>query len=100
MDSELTVTEMVSLYAGFYARPRGVGQTIELVGLGGERRARTSTLSGGQLRRLDLALALVGNPELLFLDEPTTGFDPRSRRDACSPRTTWTRSSGWPTGSA
>ena len=82
MDTELTVREMVSLYASFYARPRDVGQTIEQVGLGGKRRARTRTLSGGQLRRLDLALALVGDPELLFLDEPTTGFDPRSRRDA------------------
>ena len=82
MDNELTVREMVSLYAGFYARPRDPAQVIEQVGLGAKRRARTRTLSGGQLRRLDLALALVGDPELLFLDEPTTGFDPRSRRDA------------------
>jgi ABC-2 type transport system ATP-binding protein len=82
MDSELTVREIVSLYASFYARPRDVGQTIEQVGLGGKRRARTRTLSGGQLRRLDLALALIGDPELLFLDEPTTGFDPRARRDS------------------
>jgi ABC-2 type transport system ATP-binding protein len=82
MDSELTVGEMVSLYASFYARPADAGQTIEQVGLGSKRRARTRALSGGQLRRLDLALALVGKPELLFLDEPTTGFDPKSRRDA------------------
>ncbi len=82
MDTELTVQEMVRLYASFYARPRDIGQTIEQVGLAGKRRARTRTLSGGQLRRLELALALIGDPELLFLDEPTTGFDPRSRRDA------------------
>jgi ABC-type multidrug transport system ATPase subunit len=72
---------MVALYASFYARPRDVPATIEQVGLADKRRARVRTLSGGQLRRLDLALALVGDPELLFLDEPTTGFDPNARRD-------------------
>jgi ABC-type multidrug transport system ATPase subunit len=82
MDAELTVREMVALFAGFYARPRDVAETIEQVGLGGERRSRVRTLSGGQLRRLDLALALIGDPEVLFLDEPTTGFDPNARRDA------------------
>src|SRR5512142_317740 len=82
MDAELTVREMVSLFARFYARPRDVDETIEQVGLAGKRRARVRTLSGGQARRLDLALALVGNPEVLFLDEPTTGFDPNARRDA------------------
>jgi len=82
IDAELTVSEMVSLYAGFYARPRDVRETIEQVGLTGKRRARARTLSGGQLRRLDLALALIGDPEVLFLDEPTTGFDPNARRDA------------------
>jgi ABC-2 type transport system ATP-binding protein len=82
IDAELTVLEMVSLYAGFYARPRDAGETIEQVGLAGKRRARARTLSGGQLRRLDLALALIGDPEVLFLDEPTTGFDPNARRDA------------------
>ncbi len=81
-DAELTVREMVTLYASFYARPRDVAGTIEQVGLASKRRARARTLSGGQLRRLDLALALVGDPELLFLDEPTTGFDPNARRDA------------------
>ena len=81
-DAELTVREMVALYASFYARPRDVAATIEQVGLASKRRARVRTLSGGQLRRLDLALALVGDPELLFLDEPTTGFDPNARRDA------------------
>ncbi|HCU97027.1 MAG TPA: ABC transporter ATP-binding protein [Actinobacteria bacterium] len=82
IDSELSVKEMVSLYAGFYARPRDVAETIEQVGLTSKRRARARTLSGGQMRRLDLALALIGDPEVLFLDEPTTGFDPNARRDA------------------
>jgi len=82
IDAELTVREIVALYASFYARPRNVPETIEQVGLASKRRARVRTLSGGQLRRLDLALALVGDPDLLFLDEPTTGFDPNARRDA------------------
>ena len=82
MDAELTVREMVALFAGFYARPRGVAETLEEVGLADKRRARVRTLSGGQARRLDLALALIGDPEVLFLDEPTTGFDPNARRDA------------------
>jgi len=82
IDAELTVREIVALYASFYARPRDVAETIEQVGLTSKRRARVRTLSGGQLRRLDLALALVGDPDLLFLDEPTTGFDPNARRDA------------------
>jgi ABC-2 type transport system ATP-binding protein len=82
IDAELTVREIVSLYASFYARPRDVMETIDQAGLSGKRRARVRTLSGGQLRRLDLALALIGDPDLLFLDEPTTGFDPNARRDA------------------
>ncbi len=82
IDAELTVREIVSLYASFYARPRDPMQTIEQVGLAGKRRARVGTRSGGQLRRVDLALALVGDPDVLFLDEPTTGFDPSARRDA------------------
>ena len=82
MPAELTVRELVELYGGYYPHPRGAGETIELVGLTEKRDARTSQLSGGQLRRLDVALALIGDPELVFLDEPTTGFDPSARHHA------------------
>ena len=78
----LTVRESLDVFAGYYARPRQVGDVIEVVGLGDQRDARVKALSGGQKRRLDLGLALVGDPELLFLDEPTTGFDPAARRAA------------------
>ena len=78
----LTAREIVELFAGYYPHPRNAGEVIDLVGLAEKRDARVRTLSGGQLRRLDLALALVGDPELLFLDEPTTGFDPGARRQA------------------
>jgi ABC-2 type transport system ATP-binding protein len=78
----LSVREIVELFAGYYPRRRPATEVIELVGLGEQRDARVRTLSGGQLRRLDLALALVGDPELVFLDEPTTGFDPAARRQA------------------
>jgi ABC-2 type transport system ATP-binding protein len=78
----LSVREIVSLFAGYYPAPRRPDEVIELVGLDGQGDARVRTLSGGQLRRLDLALALVGDPELVFLDEPTTGFDPAARRHA------------------
>jgi ABC-2 type transport system ATP-binding protein len=77
---ELTVGEIVRHFAGYFPRPRPAGEVIELVGLGGKERSRVSTLSGGQRRRLDVALGIVGNPQLLFLDEPTTGFDPEARR--------------------
>jgi ABC-2 type transport system ATP-binding protein len=78
----LTVQEAVSHWAGFYDAPRDVGETIALSGLEASAGKRTHTLSGGQQRRLDFALALVGDPELVFLDEPTTGFDPAARRQA------------------
>jgi ABC-2 type transport system ATP-binding protein len=78
----LTLQEALEHFAGLYPAPREVAEVIELAGLRGKEHARTRTLSGGQLRRLDFALALVGDPELIFLDEPTTGFDPAARRDA------------------
>ena len=82
LPSLLTVRETLSMYAGYYTSPRGVDETIELVGLAESAGQRNSKLSGGQQRRLDVALALIGDPELLFLDEPTTGFDPAARRGA------------------
>ena len=78
----LTVAETVRMYAGFYPDPRPVDEVISLVGLEEKRNSRVNKLSGGQQRRLDVAIALAGNPELLFLDEPTTGFDPSARREA------------------
>jgi ABC-2 type transport system ATP-binding protein len=78
----LTVRETHRLFAGYFGNPRDVDEVIELVGLAEKRDARVKSLSGGQKRRLDLGVALVGNPELVFLDEPTTGFDPAARRAA------------------
>jgi ABC-2 type transport system ATP-binding protein len=78
----LTVREVHLAFAGYYARPRDVDEVIEIVGLGEKAGARVKTLSGGQKRRLDFGVALVGDPALVFLDEPTTGFDPAARRTA------------------
>jgi ABC-2 type transport system ATP-binding protein len=82
IDPFLTVAEVVALYAGYYPKPLDPAGVIELVGLTEKSGSRVKTLSGGQQRRLDLALGIVGDPELLFLDEPTTGFDPGARRGA------------------
>jgi len=78
----VTVRETHWMFAGYYEHPRDIDEVIELVGLSEKRDARVKTLSGGQKRRLDLGLALVGDPDLVFLDEPTTGFDPAARRAA------------------
>ncbi len=78
---ELTVAEVVHHFAGFYPGADDPDKVIERVGLAAKARARTHTLSGGQKRRLDVALGIIGRPELLFLDEPTTGFDPEARRE-------------------
>jgi ABC-2 type transport system ATP-binding protein len=81
-EQDLTAAECLQLYAGYYPAPGDVGETLALVGLSDRAGAMASRLSGGQRRRLDVALALIGDPELLFLDEPTTGFDPSARRAA------------------
>jgi ABC-2 type transport system ATP-binding protein len=78
----LTVAETHRMFAGYYEHPRNADEVIALVGLAEKRDARVKTLSGGQKRRLDLGVALVGDPDLVFLDEPTTGFDPAARRAA------------------
>ena len=80
LDPYLTVSESLGLYAGYFRAPRPVEEVIALVGLEGKAGERASKLSGGQQRRLDVGMALIGDPELLFLDEPTTGFDPSARR--------------------
>jgi ABC-2 type transport system ATP-binding protein len=81
-ERDLTVSECLHLFAGYFPAARDVEETLALVGLAERRDAMASRLSGGQRRRLDVAMALIGNPELLFLDEPTTGFDPSARRAA------------------
>jgi len=80
-DPSHTVTETVKLFAGFFSHPRSVAETLDLVGLSDKANVRIGRLSGGQRRRVDVALGIIGTPELLFLDEPTTGFDPSARRE-------------------
>jgi ABC-2 type transport system ATP-binding protein len=82
LDPYLTVRESIALYAGYYRAPRPVEETIAHVGLQSKADSRVGGLSGGQRRRVDVGMALVGDPDLLFLDEPTTGFDPSARRQA------------------
>jgi ABC-2 type transport system ATP-binding protein len=82
IDPYLTVAETIDLYGRYYPTPRPVEEIVELVGLSEKRDTRVSKLSGGQQRRLDVGIGLAGDPELLFLDEPTTGFDPAARRGA------------------
>ena len=82
LPAALSVREVHRMFAGYYKEPRDVQEVIELVGLGEKAEARVKTLSGGQKRRLDLGVALIGDPDLVFLDEPTTGFDPSARRTA------------------
>jgi ABC-2 type transport system ATP-binding protein len=82
VDPYLTVSESIEMYSGYYPKPRAADEVLELVGLSEKRDVRVLKLSGGQQRRLDVAIALAGDPELLFLDEPTTGFDPSARRQA------------------
>jgi ABC-2 type transport system ATP-binding protein len=82
LDPAITVLEAVELYSAAYPHPRDAREVLELVGLTGREKARAKDLSGGQRRRLDLALGIAGDPELIFLDEPTTGFDPAARRQS------------------
>src|SRR5438477_6706539 len=82
VDPYLTVDETVEMFRGYYPKPRPLDEVIDLVGLRDKRDSRVTKLSGGQRRRLDVAIALAGDPRVLFLDEPTTGFDPGAKRNA------------------
>ena len=80
LDAQLTVSEALKLFGGLYPRPRRVGEVLDVIDLTGDARTRIGALSGGQRRRVDLGIAIIGQPEMLFLDEPTTGLDPEARR--------------------
>ena len=82
LDAELTVRDTLSVFAGLYPAPRPVGEVLELVDLADDAETRVGALSGGQRRRVDVAIGIIGRPEVLFLDEPTTGLDPEARRRA------------------
>jgi ABC-2 type transport system ATP-binding protein len=82
LDAELTVRDTLAVFAGLYSRPRAVGEVLELVDLADDAEVRVGALSGGQRRRVDVAIGIIGRPEVLFLDEPTTGLDPEARRRA------------------
>jgi ABC-2 type transport system ATP-binding protein len=82
LDAELTVRDTLTVFAGLYPNPRRVGEVLELVDLTDDAEARVGVLSGGQRRRVDVAIGIIGRPEVLFLDEPTTGLDPEARRRA------------------
>jgi ABC-2 type transport system ATP-binding protein len=82
LDAELTVRDTLTVFAGLYSRPRAVGEVLELVDLTDDAETRVGALSGGQRRRVDVAIGIIGRPEVLFLDEPTTGLDPEARRRA------------------
>jgi ABC-2 type transport system ATP-binding protein len=80
LDAQLTVAEALRLFGGLYPRPRGVAEVLDIIDLAGDASTRIGALSGGQRRRVDLGIAIIGRPEMLFLDEPTTGLDPEARR--------------------
>src|ERR1700744_117276 len=82
VQNDLSVAELLEMYGSYHLHPRPIDEVLELVELSAKRDVRAGELSGGQRRRLDLALALIGDPELIFLDEPATGFDPAARRTA------------------
>ena len=86
LDSQLTVTESLTLFGSLYPEPRRVAEILDVIDMGADARTRIGALSGGQRRRVDLGIAIIGQPEMLFLDEPTTGLDPEARRRLCCSR--------------
>ena len=94
LDAQLTVDEALRLYASLYARPVPAAEVLALIDLAGNAGTRIGALSGGQRRRVDLGLAIIGRPEVLFLDEPTTGLDPEARRGLWGVIQSWSRRAG------